>query len=197
MEMNWSSMRKDQKIVEVSKLAEDGYSASNIADILGAPSRNAVIGLCFRENIKLKGGNGGGSANRDKNSLKKKPTQRKKQKTSEPKTTQGNIHNKPKVATELKVKAEVIAPKKGPTSLLELERLMCRRPLFNDPKGMHPNDMFFCGAPTEEGHSYCKECAPPMYTVRSGSKDAIGRDGEPIGKHLRQPKQKTFAQWRP
>lgn len=39
----------------VRKLADKGYSASEMADKLSGRSRNAVIGLCFRKNIKLSG----------------------------------------------------------------------------------------------------------------------------------------------
>ncbi|WP_128292032.1 hypothetical protein [Afifella aestuarii] len=58
--LSWREMRPDQKARAVeAAIAEGAGSANEIAEALGVPSRNAIIGVCKRAKIDLPGVQGG------------------------------------------------------------------------------------------------------------------------------------------
>ena len=76
--MSWN----DEKVSKLKELWGKGSTASQIAEIIGGISRNAVIGKAHRENLssKIKTRNASSSQNFDNNSEENSSKQRKRKK---------------------------------------------------------------------------------------------------------------------
>lgn len=144
---NWS----DAAISRLKELAEQGYSSSQIANELGAPSRNSVIGKAAREGISLKVPAKSSAGGR-------KPSE---PKTKKPRSygTLPPILPRPiieapapaPVIDERKYKANEPLPGSRMLDIMQLRSNSCRWPL-GDPRAP---DFAYCGADAAIGRSYC------------------------------------------
>jgi len=131
--MSWTEEREQR----LRKLWEKGYTASQIAEMLGDTTRNAVIGKAHRLKLAAR------AASKQSKSLKKQDS------VGGLNKQEGYISRKSRFKSLLLDKNfEVENPKK----LEELSDKNCRWPMG------HPDEenFYFCGRNPVEGFSYCK-----------------------------------------
>ena len=131
--MSWT----EEKVAKLKELWGKGNTASQIAEIIGGISRNAVIGKAHRLNLSAKIKTRTAASNKNfENSLEEK-----------------NI--KTKKFTRGKFKSLIIEKDFEPENPKQLEELTdndCKYPIG------HPNekDFYFCGRNSLKDFSYCK-----------------------------------------
>ena len=131
--MSWT----EEKVAKLKELWGKGNTASQIAEIIGGISRNAVIGKAHRLNLSAKIKTRTATSNQNfENSLEEK-----------------NI--KTKKFTRGKFKSLIIEKDFEPENPKQLEELTdndCKYPIG------HPNekDFYFCGRSSLKDFSYCK-----------------------------------------
>jgi GcrA cell cycle regulator len=131
--MSWN----EEKVNKLKELWGKGNTASQIAEIIGGISRNAVIGKAHRLNLssKIKTRNASSSQNFDNNS--------------------GENNSKQKQGRKSKFKSLLIEKDfepENPKKLEELDETVCKWPIN------HPSDknFYFCGRSSLKDFSYCK-----------------------------------------
>ena len=131
--MSWTQEREEK----LKELWKKGHTASQIAEILGGTTRNAVIGKAHRLKLAAR------AASKGSKVLKKQNL------------GNNDIKNEKFVSRKARFKSLLLdknfEPEK-PKTLEELEDKNCRWPIG------HPNekDFYFCGRTPVEGFSYCK-----------------------------------------
>ena len=130
--MSWT----DEREAKLKELWEKGHTASQIAEILGGTTRNAVIGKAHR--LKLAG-----------RVAPKKPEKNKKQVIVGQNRSETNVSRKSRFKSLLLDKN--FEPE-NPKKVEELGDNNCRWPIG------HPDQegFYFCGRSPIEGFSYCK-----------------------------------------
>ena len=131
--MSWN----DEKVGKLKELWGKGSTASQIAEIIGGISRNAVIGKAHRLNLssKIKTKNATSSQNFDRNSEEQNSKQRQVRKS--------------------KFKSLLVEKDfepENPKKLEELDESSCKWPVG------HPEEesFYFCGRSSLKDFSYCK-----------------------------------------
>ena len=131
--MSWN----EEKVEKLKELWGKGSTASQIAEIIGGISRNAVIGKAHRLNLssKIKTRNSSSSQNFDNNSEENSSKQRRDRKSK----FQSLIIEKD------------FEPE-NPKKLEELDESSCKWPIG------HPEEQsfYFCGRSSLKDFSYCK-----------------------------------------
>jgi|TARA_B100001093_G_scaffold98726_1_gene90724 GcrA cell cycle regulator len=131
--MSWN----EEKVAKLKELWGKGNTASQIAEIIGGISRNAVIGKAHRLNLSAKIKTRAATSNQNfEKSLEQK-----------------NIRSK--TGRKSKFKSLIIEKDfepENPKQLEELDENSCKWPLG------HPNekDFYFCGRSSLKDFSYCK-----------------------------------------
>ncbi len=161
----------------LKRLALEGRSARAIAEVLGAPSRSAVIGKANRVGIKLNGGGVGSSADRtasaDRPRLPRIP--RSKPASSEPgsrsiSSRRALVPASPREPRKPQwIFAEAEVGEMLRVGFEEIREVNCRWPL-GDPLS---EDFVYCGLQPAHGRSYCPgHCRmayqPPKAGMREG-----------------------------
>ena len=131
--MSWTQEREEQ----LKKLWKKGHSASQIAEILGGTTRNAVIGKAHRLKLAAR-------------AVSKNSKITKKQASGS-----DEVRNDKFLSRKAKFKSLLLDKNFEPENPKTLEQLVdknCRWPIG------HPNEknFYFCGRTPEEGFSYCK-----------------------------------------
>ena len=130
--MSWT----DEKVEKLRELWKKGHTASQIAEVLGDTTRNAVIGKAHRLNLEARAPskNSGTPSSRDNRQVKRSPA-----------------------PTSRKAKFQSILLDKNfepenPKSLENLTDETCKWPIG------HPNEekFYFCGRKPEGEFPYCK-----------------------------------------
>tara|TARA_B100001057_G_scaffold396758_1_gene406646 strand:+ start:4460 stop:4957 length:498 start_codon:yes stop_codon:yes gene_type:complete len=132
--MSWN----DEKVAKLKELWGKGNTASQIAEIIGGISRNAVIGKAHRLNLSAKIKTR--SASNTNNNLKS--------------NNQSNIDNLRK-GRKSRFKSLIIEKDfepENPKQLEELDENSCKWPIG------HPNEetFYFCGRTSLKDFSYCR-----------------------------------------
>ena len=131
--MSWN----EEKISKLKELWGKGSTASQIAEIIGGVSRNAVIGKAHRLNLssKVKTRNASSNQNFENNSEKNNSTPR-----------QGRKDKFKSLLIEKDFEPE------NPKKLEELDESSCKWPIG------HPEEesFYFCGRSSLKDFSYCK-----------------------------------------
>ena len=131
--MSWN----EEKVAKLKELWGKGSTASQIAEIIGGISRNAVIGKAHRLNLSAKIKTRTATSNQNfENSLQEKDMKSKRSRKSKFKS----------LIIEKDFKPE------NPKQLEELDESLCKWPLG------HPNEksFYFCGRSSLKDFSYCK-----------------------------------------
>ena len=150
--MSWT----DEKVAKLKDLWGKGSTASQIAEILGGVSRNAVIGKAHRLNLS-------GKIIAKKNS-------------SNQKINKSNSLNSKKV-TRGRFKSIIIDKDfepENPKQLEELDEKSCKWPIG------HPNEknFYFCGRTSLKDFSYCKLHILYAFQPKNKKDETLDKDNE-------------------
>jgi len=162
--MSWT----DEKVAKLKELWGKGSTASQIAEIIGGISRNAVIGKAHRLNLSAKIKTRTATSNENfENSVSEK-----------------NI--KPKRGRRSKFKSLIIEKDfepENPKQLEELDENSCKWPIG------HPNEksFYFCGRTSLKDFSYCKLHLLYAYQPKGKKEESNEKDEMPqyIGKKIK------------
>ena len=154
--MSWT----DEKVAKLKELWGKGNTASQIAEIIGGISRNAVIGKAHRLNLSAKiktrsvTSNGNYESSNDNKNLKLKRGRRSKFKS---------------LIIEKDFEPE------NPKTLEELDENSCKWPIG------HPNEknFYFCGRTSLKDFSYCKLHLLYAYQPKGKKDDVTDKDEVP------------------
>ena len=154
--MSWT----EEKVAKLKELWGSGNTASQIAEIIGGISRNAVIGKAHRLNLSAKIKTRAATSNQSfDNGLEEKKT-------------------KNKLSRKSKFKSLIIEKDFEPENPKQLEELTdndCKYPIG------HPNkkDFYFCGRSSLKDFSYCKLHLLYSYQSKNKKEEPIDKDEIP------------------
>jgi len=138
--MSWT----EERVAQLRQLWGNGKSASEIAEILGGVSRNAVIGKAHR--LELSG--------------RPSPIKRKEDEEEEEVAAAAPAAVEAQPAPVEKVAAKPVPERKsGGATILNLTERMCKWPI-GDPRD---KDFHFCGKASHGNFPYCIEHAQIAY----------------------------------
>jgi len=152
--MSWT----DEKVEKLKDLWSKGHTASEIAEILGDTTRNAVIGKAHRLNLEAR-------------APSKQSSSSEKQDTKVVRKTQQPMSRKSKFKSILLDKN--FEPEK-PTSLEGLTDSTCRWPMG------HPDEekFYFCGRKPIEDFPYCKLHVLYAFQPKNPKEELIDKEDE-------------------
>ena len=156
-------MWTDEKVKILKDLWGKGKTASQIAELIGGISRNAVIGKAFRLNLSAKVKNKSFQDINSKNSVKRHPV------------NNNNFENKK--ISKSKFKSLLIDKDfepENPKQLEELDEHSCKWPIG------HPDseDFYFCGRTSLKDFSYCKLHLLYAFTPKGKKEDLVDKDDD-------------------
>ncbi len=154
--MSWT----DEKVTKLKELWGKGNTASQIAEIIGGISRNAVIGKAHRLNLSAKIKTRAATSNRNfENSFEGNNTQYKRGRKSKFKS----------LIIEKNFEPE------NPKQLEELDESSCKWPIG------HPDEknFYFCGRSSLKDFSYCKLHLLYAYQPKGKKEDLTNKDEIP------------------
>ena len=155
--MSWT----DEKVESLKKLWGSGKTASQIAEIIGGISRNAVIGKAHRLNLsaKIKTRTATSNQNFDNSIIEKNNQTSKKVRKSKFRS----------LIIEKDFEPE------NPKQLEELDESSCKWPMG------HPNEktFYFCGRSSLKDFSYCKLHLLYAYQPKGKKEDVVEKDDVP------------------
>ena len=154
--MSWT----DEKVTKLKELWGKGNTASQIAEIIGGISRNAVIGKAHRLNLSAKIKTRTATSNKDFDN------------------SQSNTNIKHRKSRGSRFKSLIIEKDfepEQPKQLEELDENSCKWPIG------HPDEknFYFCGRSSLKDFSYCKLHLLYAYQPKGKKDDAANKDEEP------------------
>ena len=154
--MSWT----DEKIDKLKKLWGQGNTASQIAEIIGGVSRNAVIGKAHRLNLSAKIKTRTAASNKDFDS------------SMEGKEIKSNRGRKSKFKSLI---IEKNFEPENPKQLEELDENSCKWPIG------HPDEksFYFCGRNSLKDFSFCKLHLLYAYQPKGKKDDSVEKDEVP------------------
>ena len=153
--MSWT----EEKVAKLKELWGSGKTASQIAEIIGGVSRNAVIGKSFRLNLSAKIKTRKAASNKDFENSNQESI-----KTS----SRGRKSKFKSLIIEKDFEPE------NPKQLEELDESSCKWPIG------HPNekDFYFCGRSSLKDFSYCRLHLLFSYQSRNKKEETTNNEEE-------------------
>ena len=153
--MSWT----EEKVLKLRELWTKGYTASQIAEMLGDTSRNAVIGKAHRLNLEER------APSKSSN---------KSEKRSAPKSSS---KNRGYISRKSKFKSLMLDKNfepENPTSLENLTDQTCKWP------SGHPDEenFYFCGRKPEKNFSYCKLHVLYAFQPKGQKEDVLDKEDD-------------------
>ena len=162
--MSWN----EEKVEKLKKLWGQGNTASQIAEIIGGISRNAVIGKAHRLNLSAKIKTRTATSNKDFD-------------TSMQDKNIKNIRGRKSKFKSLIIEKDF--EPESPKQLEELDENSCKWPIG------HPNEksFYFCGRSSLKDFSYCKLHLLYAYQPKGKKEETADKDEVPefIGKKIK------------
>ena len=154
--MSWT----EEKVTKLKELWGKGNTASQIAEIIGGISRNAVIGKAHRLNLSAKIKTRTATSNENFNN------------TYEDKNQKNRRGRKSKFKSLI---IEKDFEPENPKTLEELDENSCKWPIG------HPNEksFYFCGRSSLKDFSYCKLHLLYAYQPKGKKDDVVGKEDVP------------------
>ena len=154
--MSWT----DEKVSKLKELWGKGNTASQIAEIIGGISRNAVIGKAHRLNLSAKIKTRTATSNKNFD------------------TSMETNNIKSRRSKKSKFKSLIIEKDfepENPKQLEELDESSCKWPIG------HPNEkkFYFCGRNSLKDFSYCKLHLLYAYQPKGKKEDAADKEEDP------------------
>jgi GcrA cell cycle regulator len=154
--MSWN----EEKVTKLKELWGSGKTASQIAEIIGGISRNAVIGKAHRLNLSAK--------------IKTRSVSQNKNFE----TTKNNINDGQRKGRKSKFKSLIIEKDfepENPKQLEELDENSCKWPIG------HPDEknFYFCGRSSLKDFSYCKLHLLYAYQPKGKKEDVANKEEVP------------------
>ena len=158
--MSWN----DEKVAKLRELWGKGNTASQIAEIIGGISRNAVIGKAHRLNLSAKIKTRSTSTNQNLKNFREE---------NKTKVKRGRRSRFKSLIIEKDFEPE------NPKQLEELDENSCKWPIG------HPNEksFYFCGRSSLKDFSYCKLHLLYAYQPK-GKKDESNNEKEEIQEYI-------------
>ena len=159
--MSWT----EEKVNKLKELWGKGQTASQIAEIIGGISRNAVIGKAHRLNLSAKIKTRSAVNNSNTSSF-----------------TNGNIQRRSRKSKFILNKD--MLDQLGPAKLLELEELTentCKYMMHEDQnKEGHPDvpGSYFCGRDTVDKYSYCLYHMGIVWQPKGKKEEVVDKEDE-------------------
>ena len=159
--MSWT----EEKVNKLKELWGKGKTASQIAEIIGGISRNAVIGKAHRLNLSAK--------------IKTRSAVNNSNSSS---STNNNIQKRGR-KSKFVLNKDMLS-QLGPAKLLELEELTeitCKYMMHEDQnKEGHPDvpGSYFCGRDTVDKYSYCLYHMGLVWQPKGKKDDVVEKDDE-------------------
>tara|TARA_Y100001935_G_scaffold73257_1_gene61097 strand:- start:56 stop:571 length:516 start_codon:yes stop_codon:yes gene_type:complete len=159
--MSWT----EEKVNKLKELWGKGQTASQIAEIIGGISRNAVIGKAHRLNLSAK--------------IKTRSAVNNSTSSS---ATNGNIQRRSRKSKFVLNKD--MLDQLGPAKLLELEELTentCKYMMHEDQnKEGHPDvpGSYFCGRDTVDKYSYCLYHMGIVWQPKGKKEEVVSKEDE-------------------
>ena len=155
--MSWT----DEKVEKLKTLWSKGHTASQIAEMLGDTTRNAVIGKAHRLNLEARAPSKSAPNNSTSNTQINKNIRR----------------SAPQMSRKQKFKSILLDKNfesENPKSLEELTEHTCKWPIG------HPNEesFYFCGRKPEEDFPYCKLHILYAFQPKGQKDEVLGKDDE-------------------
>ena len=154
--MSWTS----EKVEKLKELWTKGHTASQIAEVLGDTTRNAVIGKAHRLNLEAR------APSKQSSSPKSKETrQNTKQRNSAPMSRKAKFQS---ILLDKNFEPE------NPKSLEELTEDTCKWPIG------HPNEekFYFCGRKPEGDFPYCKLHVLYAFQPKNQKEDVLEKEDD-------------------
>ena len=155
--MSWTS----EKVEKLKELWSKGHTASQIAELLGDTTRNAVIGKAHRLNLEAR------APSKQSTTPKSKDPKQQTRRSSAPMSRKAKFQS---ILLDKNFEAE------NPKSLEELTEETCKWPIG------HPNEekFYFCGRSSLKDFSYCKLHLLYAYQPKNKKEDPAEKDEETV-----------------
>ena len=153
--MSWTS----EKVEKLKELWSKGHTASQIAEMLGDTTRNAVIGKAHRLNLEAR------APSKQSISSKSRDNKQSVRRNPAPMSRKAKFQS---ILLDKNFEAE------NPKSLEELSETTCKWPIG------HPNEekFYFCGRKPEGDFPYCKLHVLYAFQPKNQKEDVLDKEDE-------------------
>ena len=154
--MSWT----DEKVEKLKDLWKKGHTASQIAQMLGDTTRNAVIGKAHRLNLEARAPSKSSSSSNSSSG-----TNKIQRRSAQPLTRKQKFQS---ILLDKSFEPE------NPKSLEDLTEKTCKWPIG------HPNEesFYFCGRKPEEDFPYCKLHVLYAFQPKGQKDDVLDKEDE-------------------